>query len=47
MIISEMMSILRMIQEQQGDIEVVGDYGLPEIEVLEQNEEFGTCLYIG
>lgn len=47
MIISEMICMLRTIQEQQGDIEVVGDHGLPEIEVLEENEEFGTCLYIG
>ena len=51
--VSEMMNMLMEIQEQRGDIEVVGLFGPPDIEVLEgneahdENEAFDTCLYIG
>ena len=51
--ISEYIGKIKEIHEQRGDIEVVGRFGIPEIEVLEKNEAqeeseaFDTCLYIG
>jgi hypothetical protein len=45
--VSEYMNLIKEIHEQRGDIEVVGRFGTHEIEVLEENEEFPTCLYIG
>jgi len=44
--ISEIIARLQKIREEEGDLQVVGCHDALEIVVLEQNEEFDTCVYI-
>ena len=45
--ISDIMLKLQRIKEEHGDLPVIGDYGDPEIIVLEMKGEFDICLHIG
>ena len=45
--ISDIMLKLQRIKEEHGDLPGVGDYGEPEIRILEEKGEFDKCLHIG
>jgi hypothetical protein len=45
--ISDIMLKLQKMKEEHGDLPVVGDYGDPEIMILEEKGEFDKCLHIG
>jgi hypothetical protein len=45
--ISELITELCAIRVVHGDLQVTGDYGEPEITVLEDKGEFDICVHIG
>jgi hypothetical protein len=45
--ISDLLVKLQSIKDEHGDLPIVGDHGIPDVEVLNEQDEFDICVYIG